>query len=80
MIGIINGIISALGKVLQTILLLLPDSPFIFVGNLDQQWLKYINYFLPVQEFVVVLEAYVIAVGIYYAIRIPLRWAKAAGE
>ena len=80
MISILNKLIEALGAALQAILLLLPDSPFSYVYNLDAQWLNVINYFLPVKEFVGFLETYVISVLLYYVIRIPLRWAKAAGE
>lgn len=80
MINILNGIISAIGDALQAILLLLPDSPFMYVYNLDVKWLNVINYFLPIKEFVGCLEAYATAVLIYYVIRVPLRWAKAAGE
>lgn len=80
MISVINSIISAVGAALQAILLMLPDSPFTYIYNLDVQWLNIINYFLPIKEFVGVLEAYATSVLLYYIIRIPLRWAKAAGE
>jgi hypothetical protein len=80
MIEVINSLISALGNAITAILLLLPESPFTYVYNLDAGWLNTINYFLPIKEFVGILEAYTISVALYYAIRIPLRWAKVAGE
>lgn len=80
MITVINNVIAWVSDALKAIILLLPDSPFIFVYNLDAEWLNIINYFLPVKEIVGCLEAYVVAVLTYYVIRVPLRWAKAAGE
>jgi hypothetical protein len=80
MVSIINSLISALGSALQALLNLLPDSPFQFVYSIDNQYLNMINYFLPIKEFVACLEAYASAVLVYYVIRVPLRWAKAAGE
>ncbi len=80
MISILNKLISAVGKMLEAILILLPDSPFVYFYNLDVQWLNTINYFLPIKEFVGCLEVYTVSVLLYYIIRIPLRWGKAAGE
>ncbi len=80
MIDVVNNIISAVGDALSEVLLLLPNSPFEYVYNLDAEWLNIINYFLPVKEFIGILEAYVVAVLLYYVIRVPLRWMKAAGD
>lgn len=79
-ITIINNLIGWLSVALQSILQLLPNSPFMYVYNLDAEWLNIINYFLPITEFVGCLEAYTVGVLTYYVIRVPLRWAKAAGE
>lgn len=80
MIEIINAIIEKLGVVLQAVLSLLPSSPFNFVANIDNQWLKAINWLFPVSEAIAHLELYVLAVISYYAIRIVLRWIKAVGS
>lgn len=80
MISVINDFIGWLGVALQAILQLLPNSPFMYVYNLDAEWLNVINYFLPIKEFVGCLEAYTVGVLAYYIIRVPARWAKLAGE
>lgn len=78
--GVINSVIKWVADAINSILNLLPNSPFSYVYGLDTQWLNVINYFLPVKEFVGVLETYVVAVLLYYVIRVPARWAKLAGE
>lgn len=80
MIDIINAVIDKLGIVLTAILSLLPSSPFNFVANIDSEWLKAINWIFPVAQVVALLEVYILAVGLYYAIRIVLRWVKVAGS
>lgn len=73
----INIIIEKAADAIQFLLLLLPDSPFIYIMNLESEWLGYINYFFPVCGAIAHLELFVLAVAIYYVIRIALRWVKA---
>lgn len=80
MVQIANGLIAALGGSLQAILLLLPQSPFNFTNAIDNKFLKFINYILPINQAVAHLSAYLVAVAIYYSIRIVLRWAKIAAN
>lgn len=77
MIGIFNALISKLGLILSALLLVLPDSPFNYVVNLQSSWVQAINYILPISEAVAHLEAYVTAVLVYYCLRVMLRWIKA---
>lgn len=72
----INIVIEKVGHALEYILILLPDSPFIYVMNLEHDWISYINYLFPVAGAVAHLELYLIAVGLYYIVRIALRWLK----
>ena len=72
----INIVIEKVGHALEYILSLLPDSPFIYVMNLDSDWLGYINYLFPVGGVIAHLELYLMAVGLYYFVRIALRWLK----
>lgn len=78
MIAILNHIISSLAYALSGLLDLLPTSPFNFVLNIDSTWLSAINWIFPVASVVAHLEVYVLAVAMYFAIRIALRWIKAA--
>lgn len=80
MIGIFNAIIKGFGVVLTAILSLLPKSPFVFVSSINNKYLGYINYFLPVTSAVAHLELFVAAVLIYYGLRVVLKWVKAAGN
>ena len=79
-IDIINTIIEGLGNTLDEAISVLPTSPFIYVYDLDNEWLNTINYFLPIKEYIGIMESFVIAVLMYYVVRVPLRWVKAAGD
>jgi len=65
----------------EAFLNLLPDSPFHFIRNMGNgvigEWLSYINWFVPIQSFVAIVEAWASAIMIYYVYQIGLRWAKA---
>ena len=65
----------------EFLLNLLPASPFQFIKELSNgviaEWLPYINWFIPVQSFVAILEAWASAIMLYYVYQIGLRWAKA---
>lgn len=78
-IRVLNIVIEKLGQAIEWLLLLLPDSPFLWLEKLDSTVLDVINYVVPIPAMVSHLQLYVLAVAIYYAIRIALRWAKAAG-
>lgn len=80
MISILNGIINAMGDVLLIMLGLLPESPFNYVYNINSEWLANINYLFPIVQAVAHLEAFLLAVIVYYGIRIVLRWIKVVGS
>jgi len=75
-ISLINKVIAAAGEVLTVLFSLLPDSPFIYVLELENTWIEYINYIIPVAGIIAHLELFLVAVAIYYVLRIPLRWVK----
>lgn len=66
-------------KFLNTVLGLLPHSPF--VAALDAMegipYLAYINYFVPIGTFISIGEAWLIAIGLFYLYSIVLRWIRA---
>lgn len=77
MIDFVNLIISTISLIINTILSILPSSPFQFViNNIDSSWLSSINYIFPVATVVAHLQLYLSAVVVYYGIRIILRWTK----
>lgn len=59
---------------------LLPESPFVILDELSRsefyEWLQFLNWFIPVNTFVSILEGWLVAVAIYYVYQIVLRWVK----
>lgn len=75
---VINKVLQIIGFTLNTLISLFPTSPFTIIKNSQyNQLMSNINYFIPVYEFIVILEGYLIAVGIYYLYSIWARWVKA---
>ncbi|WP_295761238.1 hypothetical protein [uncultured Oscillibacter sp.] len=59
---------------------LFPASPFTVldeIGNSEvYEWLRMVNWFVPVGTFVGILETWLAGVAIYYVYQIVLRWVK----
>lgn len=76
-----DGFTNALYGILETVLSILPNSPFAFIAEYSNsvigQWLGWLNWFLPVNTFLVILETWLAGILIYYVIQIVLRWVKA---
>lgn len=57
----------------------LPTSPFRkaidLLGNIP--YIEEINWFIPIEETVLILEWWGLAIGVYYGYMIVLRWVKA---
>lgn len=67
-----------LSYILSFIVVLLPDSPFTLLDYTPiRDILPYINYFIPLDFMLSTLTAWGVAITIYYAYHIVLRWAKA---
>jgi len=79
-ISIINRVIEAAGSAITAIFILLPNSPFLWVEEIDSEVLEAINWIIPVSAMISHIQLYVVAVAIYYVLRIALRWLKAAGS
>lgn len=75
----LETISNAIDSVLLAVLNLLPDSPFEFLTKNAQIYniLRYVNWFLPVQQMIAVAEAWLAAVAVYFIYSIVLRWIKA---
>lgn len=74
--GLTDGLVSFAVSVIN----LFPASPFTILDELSNsivyEWLQYLNWFIPVNTFVGILEAWLVCVGIYYGFQIVLRWIK----
>lgn len=75
----LQKLINIIGDVLKAIISILPDSPFIYITSADSDFsdlLSKINYFIPVYEFVAIIEAWLVAVAVYYLYSVIARWSK----
>ena len=79
MISTINLIIGFIAKSIESLFSILPNSPFNYIANIDSTLLAAINWLIPIEMLITHLGYFVFAVGMYYIVRIPLRWLKAAG-
>lgn len=79
-INVLNALIRGLGVVLKVVLYMLPDSPFqkyIIENDVIRKYIGFINYFFPVAEVIVILEAWTVAIASFYIVQVVLRWIKA---
>ena len=79
LLKLFQGIIDGLASLLHGLSGLLPQSPFdgLAALTLENDVLQGLAYLLPLPQILSTLEAWAIAVGIYYLYMIPMRWAKA---
>ncbi len=71
-------LINVLGTVLGGLVGLLPKSPFQFASNSQfADLLAKINYFIPIYDFISILELWIVAVAAYYLYSVIARWLKA---
>lgn len=78
-INIFNAVIRKFGLLLTFIFSILPDSPFqkyILNNGLITPYIGFVNYFVPVAEMLLIFSAWCIAISIYYAWQVVLRWIK----
>lgn len=76
LVWLINQLIKALGKIGETMVNMLPPSPFLIVERIEIPYLNYLNWILPFDEMVIVLMYWVSAIAIYYIVQVILRWVK----
>lgn len=71
-----------LNRIVGFILQVLPDSPFTdAIDSIENsEVIGYINYFIPVGTMVGILTAWGVAIGVFYAYQMILRWAKAVAD
>lgn len=66
-------------RFLDWVCALLPTSPFVsYIDALERlPYLAYLNWFIPVSSFIVIGEAWLVSVGLFYFYSIILRWIRA---
>lgn len=76
-----DSLTSAVYNAIEGALGILPDSPFQFLQEMSNstiyQWLKWLNWFVPINSFVSIFAAWCSAILVWYVIQIILRYAKA---
>ncbi|MCL2087769.1 MAG: hypothetical protein FWH05_09300 [Oscillospiraceae bacterium] len=76
--SITDWLSDKLNNILAVVLQLLPDSPFsVELPAEVKNILGYINWLIPFGQITATLGFWVAAVGVYYAYKVILRWAKA---
>lgn len=68
-----------LAKFGNMILTALPKSPVQqFLGSFeDLPYLGYLNWFIPISSIIIVLEAWLVAIAVFYLYSMILRWIRA---
>lgn len=76
-IKVINLIISSVGNALSLIIGILPHSPFHYLENSSvSEWLGYLNWIIPIDYIITFLEAWLVAIGMFYIYQSFARWVK----
>lgn len=71
-----------LSKFGSMILSVLPQSPVQkFLASFDDlPYLNYLNWFIPISSIIIVLEAWLAAIALFYVYSIIMRWIKLIGD
>ena len=77
--SIFNSLANLVMKFFNALLSLLPQSPFVAFLDAMEKWefLKTLNWIVPIGTFISIGTAWLTAIGVYYAWRVVLRWIKA---
>jgi len=78
LVNMINKIIQAIGLIITEAINLLPTSPFVMSQSVESEWVNAISWVFPLGTVISHLEAFTVAVGVFYLIRVVLRWLKVA--
>lgn len=71
-------LIDFIGFLVDLLYSFLPDSPFVIVsGSGFGDLISKINYFIPIYEFLAIMETWLVAIAIFYVYSMFARWIKA---
>ena len=73
----VQALLDAIVVVLNFVAGIFPNSPFTIIEHSGfGDLLSQINFFGPVYEFISLMEAWLVAVALYYAVSTLARWVK----
>lgn len=73
----VQALLDAIVVVLNFVAGIFPSSPFYLIEQSGfADLIAQINFFIPIYEFVSIAEAWLVAVGLYYAVSTLARWVK----
>lgn len=74
-----NDLCNGINTILNGILFILPDSPFmdVEIPSEVRNIFGYVNYFVPIKAMLIIAASWLGAIAIYYLYQTILRWAKA---
>lgn len=69
---------AAFEGLIPRVMQVLPRSPFSSFHNLagDVPFLGMVNWFVPVSEMIAIVEAWTVAIALYYLYSVVARWVK----
>lgn len=76
----INLVFEKIGAAGSAITGWLPASPLHWAADVDSQILAWVNWLIPIGEMIIAAETWLVCIGLWYVIRIPLHWIKAASN
>ena len=75
-----DALSDALVDLAVSIVELFPASPFTVLDELGNsevyEWLRMVNWFVPIGTFVGILEGWLVCMAAYYVYQVVLRWVK----
>lgn len=77
--NVINFVISALASVINLVLSVLPDSPFLDLNFFDSDvfnYIPYLSYLFPLASMFATFSAWLVCMLVYYIYSIVMRWIK----
>lgn len=74
-----NWLSEKIQDIFQGLIDVLPGSPINWIVSNDSinEYVGYLNWFIPVYTFIGILENWLMAVVVYYVVQVILRWVKA---
>jgi amino acid permease len=75
---LLNGLIAGVATVLGWLVAILPSSPFQAVSYtaISNEFLGFAAWFLPVTQIIAILQAWLLAIGLWYLWKTLMRWVK----
>lgn len=78
----LQAVVNGLAALLSVVVHALPGSPFqgLTALTIDNKWIGYLAYVVPVGAIVSTLEAWLVCIGVYYLYSVVMRWIKVVGD